>query len=98
MKRITVLIIFFCILKGVLDNLKMQINILDADIKAMEKSKKEFERHLGMLEKKKEDLKLRMKLSTEWAATYDTEVNVVFTFIVISIMNRLVLLLLDMTK
>lgn len=62
-------------IKGVLDTLKMQISVLDSDIKAMEKSKLEFERHLGLLEKKKGDLQSRVKFNSEWAATYDLEVG-----------------------
>lgn len=62
-------------IKGVLDTLKMQIKMLDDEIKAMEKSKLEFERHLGLLEKKREDLLSRVKFNTEWASTYDLEVG-----------------------
>ncbi len=62
-------------IKGVLDNLRVQIQILDADIKAGEKSKMEFERHLAILQNKKDELQRRVKQSTEWAATYDLEVG-----------------------
>eukprot|EP01038_Epipyxis_sp_PR26KG_P013737 gene13737-18426_t len=62
-------------IKGVLDNLKIQIQILDADIKASEKSKMEFERHLQGLENRRDELKKRVKTNTEWAATYDLEVG-----------------------
>jgi len=62
-------------IKGVLDDLRVQIGILDADIKASEKSKMEFERHLSMLETKRDELQNRVKQSNEWAATYDLEVG-----------------------
>ena len=35
-----------CSIKGVTDTLRVQIQILSADIKACEKSKAEFQRHL----------------------------------------------------
>lgn len=62
-------------IKGVLDDLRVQLQILDDDIKASEKSKMEFERHLGMLETKRDELQARVKHSNEWAATYDLEVG-----------------------
>jgi len=62
-------------IKGVLDDLRVQLQILDDDIKASEKSKMEFERHLGMLVTKRDELQQRVKHSNEWAATYDLEVG-----------------------
>lgn len=62
-------------IKGVLDNLRTQIQILDDDIKSSEKSKMEFERHLAILETKKSELEKRVQQNTQWAASYDTEVG-----------------------
>lgn len=62
-------------IKGVLDNLRVQIQIIDDDIKASEKSKMEFERQLTILETRKEELKRRVDRNNEWAATYDLEVG-----------------------
>jgi len=62
-------------IKGVLDDLRVQLQILDDYIKASEKSKMEFERHLGMLVTKRDELQQRVKHSNEWAATYDLEVG-----------------------
>ena len=62
-------------IKGVLDNLHVRLSILDAQIKAEEKSKMDFERHLTTLENKKADLEARVKQNEEWAKTYDTEVG-----------------------
>jgi predicted nucleic acid-binding Zn-ribbon protein len=62
-------------IKSVLDNLRMQLKILDTEIKAGEKSKLEFERLLLVLETRKRDLETRIKQNTEWGANYDTEVG-----------------------
>ena len=50
-----------CSIKGVTDNLRVQIQILTADIKACEKSKAEFDRHLTILETRRDELKARIK-------------------------------------
>lgn len=62
-------------IKGVMNNVRVQLGILDAEIKASEKSKLEYERQLNMLEARKSDLLKRIKRNTEWAATYDLEVG-----------------------
>jgi chromosome segregation ATPase len=62
-------------IKSVLDNVRIQLEILEADIKAAEKSKMEFERHLTILENKKQELQARVKKNTEWAETYDAQVG-----------------------
>lgn len=62
-------------IKGVLDTLRVQISVLDADIKASEKSKQEFDKILGQLQKKKEDLERRVKHNSEWVESYDTGVG-----------------------
>lgn len=62
-------------IKGVLDNLRMQLQILDAEIKADEKSKAEFERHLGLLETRKTDILTRMRGNEEWSKQYDSDIG-----------------------
>ena len=62
-------------IKGVLDNLRVQIQIIDQDIKASEKSKAEFDKILGTYEKKKADLERRIKQNEEWVNNYDTDVG-----------------------
>ena len=62
-------------IKGVLDNLHVQLSTLDQQIKSDEKSKMDFERHLTTLETKKSELEARMKQNEDWAKTYDTEVG-----------------------
>ncbi len=58
-----------------LDNVRTQIAILDAEIKAAKKDKQEFERHLGMLKVRKTDLETRVVAQKEWAAGYDLSVG-----------------------
>ena len=61
--------------RGVLDELRMQISILETDIKACDKSKLEFERQIGMLQNRKDDLERQVKSNREWASSYDIEVG-----------------------
>jgi hypothetical protein len=62
-------------IKGVLDNLRMQLQILDQEIKADERSKAEYERTLNILETQKEDITKRMAANQEWSAMYDTDIG-----------------------
>ena len=62
-------------IKGVLDNLRMQIGLLDAEIKADEKSKAEYDRHLATLQRQKDELLCRMSENNEWSRNYDTDVG-----------------------
>jgi len=62
-------------IKGVLDDLRVKLSILDAEINADKKSKAEFERHLGLLQKRKDELVFRMEANQAWAKTYDRDVG-----------------------
>lgn len=62
-------------IKGVVDNLEVQLQILDAEIKADEASKYEFERLLGILENKRNDLLKNMNASDNWAETFDRDIG-----------------------
>lgn len=62
-------------IKGVLDNLHVQLGILDTQIKNEERSKMDFERHLKTLETKKSELEARVKHNEGWIKTYDTNVG-----------------------
>jgi hypothetical protein len=62
-------------IQGVFDNLRMQLQMLDGEIKADEKSKAEFERHLQILRQKKADIEVRMKANEEWSKSYDTDIG-----------------------
>jgi hypothetical protein len=64
-----------CSIRGVLDNLRTQLQILDDEIKADLKSKAEYDRHLGLLEARKQDLQARVKTNSEWLKVYDVEVG-----------------------
>lgn len=62
-------------IKGVVDNLEVQLQILDDEIKADEASKYEFERHLGMLQSKRNDLMRNMNANDNWAETFDKDIG-----------------------
>jgi len=62
-------------IKGVTEDLRVKLGILNVEIKQDKKSKEEFERHLGLLQKRKDELLFRMKDNTAWAATYDRDVG-----------------------
>lgn len=62
-------------IKGVLDNLRVQLSIVEADIKASEKSKMEFERILATLENRRTELRERVQRTNQWSAKYDLEVG-----------------------
>mmetsp|Transcript_2472 Transcript_2472/g.2433 ORF Transcript_2472/g.2433 Transcript_2472/m.2433 type:complete len:146 (+) Transcript_2472:91-528(+) len=62
-------------IKGVLDNLRMQLQILDSEIKADENSKAEFERQLNILEQRKNDIQSRIRANEEWSKNYDSDIG-----------------------
>ena len=64
-----------CSIKGVTEDLRVKLNILNAEIKADNKSKEEFERHLGLLQKRKDEILFRMKENDAWASTYARDVG-----------------------
>jgi chromosome segregation ATPase len=62
-------------IKGVLDNLRMQLGLLDDEIRADEKSKAEYDRHLAVLQRQKEELLKRVDENAAWSKNYDTDVG-----------------------
>ena len=62
-------------IKGVMDDLRVKLSILDEEIKADKKSKEEFERHLGLLQKRKDELIARMEANNSWATNYEKNVG-----------------------
>jgi hypothetical protein len=62
-------------IKGVIDDLLVQLQIIDLEIKADEASKYEFERHLGILETRRQDLLNNMNASSGWAENYDRDIG-----------------------
>ena len=58
-------------IKGVGNDLKVKIGILDAQIKADKKSKEEFERYLKQLTDRREELVKRMKSNGEFVQQFD---------------------------
>ncbi|GMH70963.1 hypothetical protein TrRE_jg4471 [Triparma retinervis] len=62
-------------IKGVIDTLRGQLNRLEAEIKADEKGKWEFDLVIGQLENRKKDLTQRIKMNEEWAKQYDLKIG-----------------------
>jgi hypothetical protein len=62
-------------IKGVLDNLRVQLHILESDIKADQKGKFDYDKLLGQLESRKADLEARVKERETWAEVYDNEIG-----------------------
>lgn len=62
-------------IKGVIDTLRGQLNRLEAEIKADEKGKWEFDLVIGQLENRKKDLQQRIKMNEEWAKQYDLKIG-----------------------
>jgi hypothetical protein len=64
-----------CSIKGVLEDIRVKLKILDDSIKADMKSKQEYERVLGLLYARKGDLEARVGRNTEWMKKYDASVG-----------------------
>ena len=60
-----------CSIKGVLDDLRVKLSILDAEIKADAASKKDFERLLNILQKRKDELVARIDDNEAWVTSMD---------------------------
>jgi hypothetical protein len=55
-----------CSVKGVLDTVRMQIKMLNQEIKSDNKSKMEYERQLERLEVRKADLQRNIEANSQW--------------------------------
>jgi len=62
-------------IKGVLNNLRVQLSVLDSEIKADEKGKHDYDALLKKLETRKSELQTRIKTNEAWASNYDTEMG-----------------------
>ena len=60
---------------GVIGTLKSNLAELEREIRADEKGKFDFDKELMKLERRKEDIKKRMKANKEWADKYDNELG-----------------------
>ena len=58
-------------IKGVLNNLRVQLSVLDANIKADQKGKQDYDKVLKQLETRKKELEDRIKNNNEWATNFD---------------------------
>lgn len=61
--------------KGVLDNMRTQLQILEFEIKGDLKSKAEFDKQFLLLDTRKLDLQRRVDANTEWLKSYDRDVG-----------------------
>ena len=64
-----------CSVKGVLDNMRVQLQILESEIKADQRSKAEYDKQLTVLDARKLDLQNRVIANTEWLQLYDRDVG-----------------------
>ena len=62
-------------IKGIIDTLRGQLARLEAEIKADQKGKAEFDLVIGQLSTRKEDLLSRIKQNEEWAKQYDLKIG-----------------------
>jgi hypothetical protein len=62
-------------IKGVLNNLRVQLTVLDAEIKADIKGKADYDKTIKRLETRKAELQARIETNTTWAATFDAEMG-----------------------
>jgi len=58
-------------IKGVLNNLRVQLQVLDAEIKADQKGMKDFEKVLKQLEMRKQELQARVQHNIDWAKDFE---------------------------
>jgi hypothetical protein len=62
-------------IKGVLETLTNQLKVLEEQIKADERDKLDFERDIGLLEKRRNELQCRVDANLQWAGNYDTDIG-----------------------
>ncbi|GMH74332.1 hypothetical protein TL16_g06435 [Triparma laevis f. inornata] len=62
-------------IKGIIDTLRGQLARLEAEIKADEKGKWEFDLVMGQLSNRKKDLQKRIQMNEEWAKQYDLKIG-----------------------
>ena len=60
---------------GVLETLTQRVQILDAEIKADEDGKKEYDDQLEHLRRRKAELQARVAANEEWAKSFDTNLG-----------------------
>jgi hypothetical protein len=62
-------------IKGVLNNLRVQLQVLDAEIKADIKGKADYDKTLKVLETRKAELLARIDTNNSWAKNFDAEMG-----------------------
>jgi len=58
-------------IKGILNNLRVQLQVLDGEIKADQNGMLDFEKVMKQLETRKKELEDRVQHNTEWAANFE---------------------------
>ena len=64
-----------CSVRGVLDNLRVSLQMLDAEIKGEERSKMEFDRRLLILSTRRDELLQRTNVNKNWLSAYEKNVG-----------------------
>jgi hypothetical protein len=62
-------------IKGILNNLRVQVSVLDAEIKADIKGKADYDKVLKVLEARKLELLARVEHNKAWATNYEAEMG-----------------------
>eukprot|EP00605_Chrysophyceae_sp_TOSAG23-4_P000458 GSChrysophyteH1.ASY1.ANO1.516.1 assembled CDS len=62
-------------IKGVLNNLRVQLSALDAEIKADQKGKQDYEKVLKQLETRKKELEDRVEHNIAWAKNFESSMG-----------------------
>lgn len=62
-------------IKGVLNNLRVQLQVLDAEIKADIKGKADYDKTLKTLETRKAELQARIEHNKGWAKNFEAEMG-----------------------
>ena len=60
---------------GVVETLRNKLNVLDAEIKADENGKAEYERQIKRLQIRRDEIRKRLDAIKSWAETYDREIG-----------------------
>ena len=62
-------------IKGVLNHLRVQLSVLDAEIKADQKGKQDYEKVLKQLETRKKELEDRVEQNIAWSKNFESSMG-----------------------
>ena len=60
---------------GVIETLRIKLQVLDSELKADEDGKAEYERQIVRLKIKRDEIETRVKASKQWAEQYDRDIG-----------------------